>query len=95
MLILIALLTLALVAKLSLQGGRLMGLPEEVIALRGEVAGLKARVIADIQKLHDLLTLPDPNVDAALAAIAEIRADFGEITAAVDVPEPGDEPPAA
>jgi len=81
---------LVIVALTNLKVRKLMGLPEEVIALRGEVGALKARVIADIQKLHDLLSLPDPDVSGALAAIAEIRADIVEIDAAVDIPAPGD-----
>lgn len=69
-----------------------MAIHDDIKQLRDDFVALKAKVITDIQKLHDLLEAGD--LPGAQAAIAEIRAGMAEVETEVDRPEPGDEPPA-
>lgn len=84
---------LFIAALLLLQGGKLVALSDDVKAFRDEVSPKLDAAIADIQKLHDLLSGSDPDIPGALAALEELRGKFGDLQAAVDIPEPGDPPP--
>lgn len=85
----------ALLIQLVLQGGRLMAFGAEVLAFINDTLtpGVEA-AIADIQKIRQIIEAPDPDIPAARAAIAAATERLNALKTVVDLPEPGDEPPA-